>query len=71
MTKGGLLLLTALHDLTTMAVVCDEGILLSRAGVALAFTPLMMDAARADLARFESETIRILRDSGFANERQA
>lgn len=68
MTQDGLVLLTALHDLTTLAAVCDEGVLLARAGVALAFTPSMMAAARADLGRFESETIGILRDSGAAGE---
>lgn len=67
MANDGLTLLTALHDLTTMAV-CDEGALLSRAGLALAFTPAMMDSARADLGRFESETIALLRDSGLPPE---
>lgn len=64
MVDGGLTLFTALHDLNTLAAVCDEGALLAGAGVALSFTSPMMQAARTDLARFEHETIGMLREAG-------
>ena len=61
MVEDGLTLMTALHDLTTLATVCDEGALLAGGGVKLSLTRPMMAAGRADLARFERDTITLLR----------
>lgn len=62
----GLCLLTALHDLTTLAAICDEGALLAGSGVALAFSRRDMHRARADLSGFENNTISVLRHAGVA-----
>lgn len=61
MVDGGLTLVTALHDLGTLATACDEGMMLADGRVALAIDR----AARAEAAQspqeFERRTIDLLR----------
>lgn len=61
MVKDGLTLLTALHDLTTLAAACGEGALLSGGAVARAIDREAMREARRDPAAFERRTIDLLR----------
>jgi hypothetical protein len=61
MVERGLLLVTALHDLTTLIAACDRGLLLSEGKVALAIDRRQLDAARAAPADFERRMIGLLR----------
>ena len=58
---GGHTLVTALHDLTTLAGSCDAGVLLAEGRVALAIDGDAIAAARADPLAFERVTIAHLR----------
>lgn len=58
---GGHMLVTALHDLTTLAGSCDAGALLVEGRVAFAIDGDAIAAARADPLAFERATIEHLR----------
>jgi ABC-2 type transport system ATP-binding protein len=59
--EAGLTLITALHDLPTLAASCDEGLLLSAGRIALTLSGEDLREGRADLAAFERHMIEILR----------
>lgn len=59
--EAGLTLITALHDLPTLAASCDEGLLLSSGRIALTLGGEDLRAGRTDLAAFERHMIEILR----------
>jgi ABC-2 type transport system ATP-binding protein len=59
--EAGLTLITALHDLPTLAASCDEGLLLSAGRVALTLSGEELREGRANLAAFERHMIEILR----------
>ena len=61
MVDGGLTLITALHDLRTLASACDAGLLLADGKVALALDEDMLRAAAGDPQAFERQTIERLR----------
>jgi ABC-type multidrug transport system ATPase subunit len=61
MVDEGKLLVTALHDLTTMVAACDRGLLLSAGKVALAIGEPELAAARRDPGAFEHRMIAALR----------
>lgn len=61
LVDGGLTLLTALHDLGTLATACDQGVMLADGRVALAIDQASLaEAARAP-QDFERRTIDLLR----------
>lgn len=68
--EDGLTLITALHDLGTLASACDEGAMLAAGRVALAMDrAALAEAARAP-QEFERKTIDLLRSSpGVGNAR--
>lgn len=61
MVDERMLLVTALHDLTTMVAACDRGLLLSAGRIALAIDEAALAAARHDPAAFEQRMIAALR----------
>lgn len=61
MVDNGLTLLTALHDLTTLATNCDTGLLLANGRVTLRLDEQNLKAASEDLHDFERRTIALLR----------
>jgi len=61
MVTGGLALVTALHDLTTLCGFCDSGIVLAKGRVSLTLDTAMLRAGRHDAARFESDLVAALR----------
>ena len=61
MVTGGLVLVTALHDLTTLCGFCDSGIVLAKGRVSLTLDTAMLRAGRDDAARFESDLVAALR----------
>lgn len=61
MVDEGLTLVTALHDLTTLVLACDDGALLSNGRIALTIDAAMIAEARRDPAAFEHRTIALLR----------
>lgn len=61
MVDGGLTLMTALHDLTTLAAACDTGLMLADGQVAMTLTEDMLRAGAQDLQAFERQTIDFLR----------
>lgn len=63
---GGLTLVTALHDLTTLAVACEEGLMLANGGVAMTLDRILLRAAARDPADFERLAIDRLRTGGAA-----
>lgn len=58
---GGLTLITALHDLGTLASACDAGLMLADGKVALALDEGMLRAAAQNPQAFERQTIDRLR----------
>jgi ABC-2 type transport system ATP-binding protein len=62
----GLTLITALHDLGTLATACDEGLMLADGRVALAISRGMLERAAQAPREFERETIDLLRSKGGA-----
>jgi len=58
---GGLTLVTALHDLGTLATACDEGLMLADGRVALTMDRAMLEQASQAPQRFERQTIDFLR----------
>lgn len=61
MVDNGLTLVTALHDLGTLATVCDGGVMLAEGRVAMALDAAMLRAAALDPRAFERRTIDLLR----------
>lgn len=61
LVEGGLTLITALHDLGTLATACDEGAMLADGRVALAIDGGMLETAARAPKEFERETIDFLR----------
>lgn len=61
LVDGGLTLLTALHDLGTLATACDEGIMLADGRVALVMDPVALAQAAQAPQAFERRTIDLLR----------
>ena len=64
---GGLTLITALHDLGTLASVCDAGLMLADGRVALTLDREGLAEAAADPRRFERRTIDLLRSGAPAD----
>ena len=58
---GGLTLITALHDLGTLASACDEGVMLADGRVAMRLDGAQMAEAARDPQGFERRTIDLLR----------
>lgn len=63
MVEGGLTLITALHDLGTLASACDAGLMLADGRVALTLDEAMLDAAARDPQAFERRAIDLLRSN--------
>lgn len=61
MVDGGLTLITALHDLGTLASACDTGLMLANGKVAMALDEDMLRAAAQNPQAFERQTINRLR----------
>ncbi|WP_404334950.1 ATP-binding cassette domain-containing protein [Sphingomonas sp. MMS12-HWE2-04] len=61
MVSDGLTLITALHDLTTLAAACDTGVMLADGRVAMILDEDMLRAGARDLQAFERQTIDLLR----------
>lgn len=61
MVAGGLTLITALHDLGTLASACDAGLMLADGKVALALDEDILRAAAQSPQAFERQTIDRLR----------
>ncbi|MDY0242402.1 MAG: ATP-binding cassette domain-containing protein [Rhodospirillaceae bacterium] len=61
MVNGGLTLITALHDLSTLATACDEGLMLADGRVALTLSDEMLRIAAQNPQAFERQTINQLR----------
>lgn len=61
MVDDGLTLVTALHDLGTLATVCDEGVMLADGRVTLTIGHGMLAEASRDPRAFERRTIDLLR----------
>lgn len=61
MVDGGLTLMTALHDLGTLAITCDTGLMLADGQVAMTLDEGSLDIAARDPQAFERRTIDVLR----------
>ncbi|TCM00431.1 ATP-binding cassette domain-containing protein [Sphingomonas sp. PP-CC-3G-468] len=61
MVDNGLTLMTALHDLGTLAVACDAGIMLAGGTVAMELDSRLLETAAQDPQAFERQTIDRLR----------
>ena len=61
MVDGGLTLITAIHDLGTLASACDTGLRLADAKVAMALDEDMLRIAARNPQAFERQTIGRLR----------
>jgi ABC-type multidrug transport system ATPase subunit len=57
----GLTLVTALHDLGTLATACDAGLMLADGKVALTLDSVTLNAAAQNPQEFERQTINRLR----------
>lgn len=68
LVDGGLTLLTALHDLGTLATACDQGMMLADGRVALAIDHASLAQAARAPRDFERRTIDLLR-SGAGRDR--
>lgn len=66
MVGGGLTLITALHDLSTLASACQAGLMLADGKVALALGEDMLRTAARDPQTFERQTIDRLRSESTA-----
>ncbi|GAA3720311.1 hypothetical protein GCM10022268_30740 [Sphingomonas cynarae] len=64
---SGLTLITALHDLGTLASACDTGLMLADGKVALVLDEDMLRAAAKDPQAFERQTINRLRSGSTAH----
>lgn len=65
---GGLTLMTALHDLGTLASSCDVGLMLADGKVAMALEEDMLRTAKLNLDAFERQTIDRLRSGSMASQ---
>lgn len=63
MVDNGLTLMTALHDLGTLAVACDAGIMLADGKVAMDLDSSLLETAARDPQTFERQTIDRLRSA--------
>lgn len=63
MVDGGLTLVTALHDLGTLATACDAGLMLADGRVAMTLDEDTLQTAARDPRAFERHTIDLLRSS--------
>ncbi|MBP2276114.1 MULTISPECIES: ATP-binding cassette domain-containing protein [Sphingomonas] len=61
MVDNGLTLVTALHDLATLATACNAGLMLADGRVAMTLDEDMLQAAARDPQTFERRTIDLLR----------
>jgi ABC-type multidrug transport system ATPase subunit len=61
MVRDGLTLMTALHDLTTLAAACDTGLMLANGQVALTLNEDVLRAGAQNPQAFERRTIDLLR----------
>lgn len=61
MVSDGLTLVTALHDLTTLAAACDTGLMLADGRGAMTLDEDMLRAGAQNLQAFERQTIDFLR----------
>lgn len=61
LVSDGLTLVTALHDLTTLAAACDSGLMLADGHVAMSLNEDMLRAGAQNLQAFERQTIDLLR----------
>ncbi len=61
MVDGGLTLITALHDLNTLALACNGGAMLAGGHVAMTLDERMLREATQDPPAFERRTIDLLR----------
>ena len=55
--------MTALHDLGTLAVACDAGIMLASGNVAMELDSRLLETAAKDPQAFERQTIDRLRSA--------
>jgi ABC-2 type transport system ATP-binding protein len=60
-TNEGLTLITALHDMTTVATCCDNGVLMNSGRIAAAIGAEQLTAGQADISAFEQQMIEVLR----------
>ena len=67
LVEQGLLLLTALHDVSTLVGYCTRGLLLADGGLALAMEEAELAAGRRDPVRFEHMIVGHLRPAGAAD----
>ncbi len=67
MIDGGLTLITALHDLGTLASACDAGLMLADGKIALALDEDMLRSAARNPQVFERQTIDRLRSGSAAS----
>lgn len=61
MVNDGLTLMTALHDLGTLATACDSGLVLADGRVAMTLDHELLRRAATDPGAFERRTIEVLR----------
>lgn len=59
--RGGLTLLTALHDLSTLCGACDEGIIMASGRISLKLDRKQLRAGAHDIHAFEHDMIEALR----------
>ncbi len=63
--QAGLTLLTALHDMATLTIHCDAGILLSEGRVTRLLPLAILRQGAHDFAKFEAEIIQGLRQARY------
>ncbi|WP_404374036.1 ATP-binding cassette domain-containing protein [Sphingomonas sp. MMS24-J45] len=63
MAEGGLTLITALHDLGTLAAACDSGLVLADGRVAMALDEVTLRTAAKNPFEFEHRMIDLLRSN--------
>jgi ABC-2 type transport system ATP-binding protein len=61
LVDDGKIVITALHDLTTLVAACDQGVLMRAGKVAVAIDRAQLGMARADPLSFERDMIAVLR----------
>lgn len=61
--EAGATLVTALHDMTTLALCCDEGALLTAGRVAAELSNEQLRRGRVDIHEFEEHMVHLLRRS--------
>jgi len=71
MVTDGLILLTALHDLTALAMVCDTGLMLAEGRAVLTLGREQLRTAAVDPLAFERDAIDLLRASAGQSTRRS